>query len=59
MALSPLVRRLLTVEVGPPSPFPRNDALMMLFLLSATIYNAKDAALRLVVMLFFCVSPFL
>jgi hypothetical protein len=55
--VSPLLRRLLTIDVGAPSPYPQNDWVMTLFLLSATIYNAKDAALRLVVMLFFCVAP--
>lgn len=55
--MSPLLRRLFRVEVGAPSPYPGNDWLLTLFLLSATIYNAKIAAVRLILILVFCVAP--
>lgn len=55
--MSPWLRRLFRVEVGASSPYPSNDWLLTLFLLSATIYNAKIAAVRLLLILVFCAAP--
>ena len=55
--MSPWLRRLFRVEVGESSPYPGNDWLLTLFLLSATIYNAKIAAVRLLLILVFCAVP--